>query len=707
MKRPVLIVGVEPRITIPIARSLHGHGVPVGVASLSTAEPAPRSRAVSDFVRLPSPDPETHDQSCTFLEFLTRLISECRYDMLIPATDAALALVSEHAARLRELLHVACPPPHVVERVLNKSLTLDFARRAGIRAPSTYRVSNVSELELLSNQLRFPVVAKPYHKSSETDFKVRHFQTYGLLHQALADDDQLGSRILLQEFAEGDGVGIEVLMHHGEPVAIFQHRRLKEVPASGGAAAVAIAEPPERMLVDQALALLRVLEWEGVAMVEFRYDRTQRQSSLMEVNGRYWGTLALPIQSGVEFPWYEWQIAHGEKPAVPLNYSVGARWRWSAGYIRRWHGLAKSSARKALKHPAGLKELVPSFADVSTRDALWDSADPMPAVAELLRAVRDLVVSDIKGTLRALRPVRLRGNDTATRTPLARVKEARMGRFVLALRGASEILLGRKTAGRYLTVFPDDIFLVSYPRSGNTWARFLIGNLVHQDEKVTFTNVESRIPEIYLFPDRVLRRLPHPRILKSHECFDPRYKRVIYIVRDPRDVAISYYHYAIKLRWIDQGYPIEEFVPRFVAAEFDIRAKWAASWSDHVMSWVSMRNESDGFLLLRYEDMIQNTEHELSRVACFLNFKPTTERLTRAVQLSSADHMRELEKKGAHEWQLTKKTRQDEPFVRTAGSGDWRGSLSPSAVAEIEDAWGPTMQAFGYTLSKDAPVTTV
>jgi hypothetical protein len=280
-----------------------------------------------------------------------------------------------------------------------------------------------------------------------------------------------------------------------------------------------------------------------------------------------------------------------------------------------------------------------------------------------------------------------------------------MGRLVPALRGALDILLGRKTAGRYLTVFPDDIFLVSYPRSGNTWTRFLIGNLVHQNEPVTFTNVESRIPEIYLFPDRVLRRLPRPRILKSHECFDPRYKRIIYIVRDPRDVAISYYHYAIKLRWIDQDYPIEKFVPRFVTAEFDVRAKWAASWSDHVMSWVTMRNGSDGFLLLRYEDMMQNTEQELSRVAYFLNLELTTERLTRAVQLSSADHMRALEKKGAHQWQLTKNTRKDKPFVRTAGSGGWRASLSSTAVAEIEEVWGPAMQALGYTLSKDLPVS--
>ena len=269
------------------------------------------------------------------------------------------------------------------------------------------------------------------------------------------------------------------------------------------------------------------------------------------------------------------------------------------------------------------------------------------------------------------------------------------------LREALDILLGRKAAGRYLTVLPDDIFLVSYPRSGNTWTRFLIGNLVHQDEPLTFKNVESRIPEIYLSPDRVLRRLPRPRMLKSHECFDPRYKRIIYIVRDPRDVAVSYYHYAIKIRWIEPDYPIEEFIPRFVNAEFDVRAKWAAGWSDHVMSWVAMRKQSNGFLLLRYEDMIQDAEHELSRVAGFLNFEPTTERLSRAVQLSSADHMRNLEKREAHEWQLTQNSRQDKPFVRTAKSGNWECALPANSVALIESAWAPAMQSLGYAVSKD------
>ena len=102
-----------------------------------------------------------------------------------------------------------------------------------------------------------------------------------------------------------------------------------------------------------------------------------------------------------------------------------------------------------------------------------------------------------------------------------------------ALAQAGRVLTGRQIAGRGLTVFPDDIFLVSYPRSGNTWTRFLLGNLIDQNDLVTFSNIESRIPEIYFNRDRFLRQLLRPRMLKSHECFQPHYPRVIYIVRDP------------------------------------------------------------------------------------------------------------------------------------------------------------------------------
>jgi hypothetical protein len=269
------------------------------------------------------------------------------------------------------------------------------------------------------------------------------------------------------------------------------------------------------------------------------------------------------------------------------------------------------------------------------------------------------------------------------------------------LRQVVRVLTGRQPAGRGLTVFPDDVFLVSYPRSGNTWARFLLGNLLNPNSPVTFSNLESRIPEIYFNPDRFLRQLPRPRVLKSHECFQPHYPSVIYIVRDPRDVAVSFYHHNVKARNISDDYPLAGFVPRFIAGEFD--AKFG-SWRDNVLSWTMLRKNDSRFLMLRYEDMKLDPAHALGSVVAFLErgsfrkLDASKAVLKRTIDLSSPERMRALEQKEAKDWVLTKETRSDKPFVRAATAGEWRSQLAPESVAAIESAWGDLMQGLGYEL---------
>jgi hypothetical protein len=278
-------------------------------------------------------------------------------------------------------------------------------------------------------------------------------------------------------------------------------------------------------------------------------------------------------------------------------------------------------------------------------------------------------------------------------------------RATRAIWQVGKVLTGRQMAGRNLTVFPDDVFVVSYPSSGNTWTRFMIGNLIEPDEPVTFANLESRMPEIGFNADHAMRRLPRPRILKSHECFQPHYRRIIYIVRDPRDVAVSFYHHNIKVGNIPDGYAIEDFVPRFINAEFD--AKWG-SWGDHVLSWLRLRQNSPDFILLSYESMKQQPQAELARVAAFLEncsfhaIDASPQKLQRAVELSSPERMRALEKQQASQWALTRKTRNDKPFVRSATAGGWKSQLPEQSVAAIESAWGEIMQTLGYELGSPA-----
>jgi hypothetical protein len=252
-------------------------------------------------------------------------------------------------------------------------------------------------------------------------------------------------------------------------------------------------------------------------------------------------------------------------------------------------------------------------------------------------------------------------------------------------------VMGKTTRGRFFEVFDDDIFLVSFPRSGNTWTRFLIANVLHPEEPANFNNIDRLIPESEELTLRQLAALPRPRIMKSHEYFDARFRKIVYIVRDPRDVAVSQFHYLRKRRRVADGYSIDQFVTRFIAGETcDF-----GSWGTNVASWLVTRQNSPNFMLLRYEDLAANTHDELARIASFLGAKATPDRIVEAVERSSADNMRTLESSNSSA-SVTKNTRSDIPFVRAAGAGSWKTALPEQSILALETAWAPLMKWLGY-----------
>jgi len=253
--------------------------------------------------------------------------------------------------------------------------------------------------------------------------------------------------------------------------------------------------------------------------------------------------------------------------------------------------------------------------------------------------------------------------------------------------------------GHNLRVFPDDIFFVSYPKSGNTWVRFLVANLVYPEKNPDFSNIDRLLPDPEGMSKRDLEGAPRPRILKSHLSFDPRFPKVLYVVRDPRDVVLSSYHFDIKRRAIPEGYPLQEFVSRFVRGELAGLNPRYGSWHDNVASWYYARRNDSRFLLVAYESLQSQALEEMRRIATFLGVDGNGERLTFAIEQSSARRMRELEKKQGHLWNSTRETQLDKPFVRAAKSGGWKSELPQASVAEIESHWGELMRDLSYELS--------
>ena len=160
---------------------------------------------------------------------------------------------------------------------------------------------------------------------------------------------------------------------------------------------------------------------------------------------------------------------------------------------------------------------------------------------------------------------------------------------------------------------------------------------------------------------------------------------------------LSYYHFQRKYRQIDDNYPLERYVDNFINGTLGSEG-WG-TWHENVSTWIMTRYEDPNFLLLRYEDMIQDTLRELTRIAAFIGVASGPSRLNEVIALSSADRLRQLEKQDAQVWIGTRNRRQDIPMIRVATSGGWRTTLPKECVAKIETAWGDLMSTVGYKLT--------
>ena len=399
----VIIVGAEPRKIVTVARSLHRVGVRCIVATPPGQPLRVSSRAFGGVARLRGDLAES-------AEMLSRLARSTDARWVVPTSDSSLQIVCAAYQDLSRYCAVGAPPPAIVQRVLDKAVTLAAAERCGVPVPTSTTIAHATDLEAALKTMRFPIIAKPGDKSrkSSHDFKTRTFTSADELRSAFATQPRFGEGLLFQSYHRGQGVGIELLLSDGEVVTSFQHRRLSENPPSGGVAVVAISEAVDATLLAHATRLLRALEWDGLAMVEFRHDAATGETALMEVNGRLWGSLPLNTAAGVDFPLYAWQLSQGMVPAPPSSYPVGLRVRWTAGSLERaGHAFAElPEDRISFRHALG--QLIADFAP-GTRSAMWSWRDPRPAVQEVLHVLSRWVKDAVKWVLRAIIPSSLLG----------------------------------------------------------------------------------------------------------------------------------------------------------------------------------------------------------------------------------------------------------------------------------------------------------
>ena len=397
----VLVLGRDSRAFLAVVRSLGRGGLEVHATGPGIDSAPKRSRYLHRVHDLPP----YRERDSSWLAAFAGLLAREGFDLVIPCTDTTLAALHIHRRELEPHGRLALLDDRTYELLTDKGLSAAAARAAGIPVP---REVVVADGGAPPPPLGWPLVLKPRtsydHANPSSRQEVRKVYREEDYARMLAQQLR-GGPVLVQENVPGRGVGVELLLHRGDPLLTFQHVRVHE-PLQGGGSSYRKSVPVSSDLLAASLALLRPLAYTGVAMVEFKLDAPSGRFFFMEVNPRFWGSLPLALAAGVDFPLALYRLlVKGQVPS-PQRYraSLFARnltldLEWQRANLRADQSdptLATRPPRLVLRDTLTNVVMLRERVDTFTLD------DPAPAIEEVRRILGRLASRLRKVVVQAL-----------------------------------------------------------------------------------------------------------------------------------------------------------------------------------------------------------------------------------------------------------------------------------------------------------------
>lgn len=384
----ILILDANQRSALATTRSL---GVATDALILtsdtSTKSLAGSSRYCQQYHQSPCSKMAPQQFICWLLELIrTETITH-----LFPMTEITSQLLLQNKQQLGDCI-LPFADIDTVLSLANKAKLTTLADKLQIPYPNTRYYSSSSELNPQSIT-NYPVVLKPalshiWQQSHWLSTRVRIINTPTELDLALQQADLADHSFMQQNFIPGHGAGIFAIYNKGQAVAFFAHERLREKPPGGGVSVLSRSVIPDPKLLDMSKRLLDSVNWHGVAMVEYRIadDGTPY---LMEVNTRFWGSLQLAIDAGVDFPKLLWQITNGEQTNSKQGYVIDQKLRWLLGDIDSLYLYLRADSYTLMqKLKRCLSFVIPN---AKTRHEVNRAGDLGPAWFELKTYIKNLI----------------------------------------------------------------------------------------------------------------------------------------------------------------------------------------------------------------------------------------------------------------------------------------------------------------------------
>jgi predicted ATP-grasp superfamily ATP-dependent carboligase len=322
-----LVTDASLDFTVDIVRCLGKEGVDVlavGGPDTSGLDPAFHSRYCKEEFMGP------HPTAKEYIEFLTQTIRDRKIDVLIPVGCRSTETIARNRKRLEKITHFEIANWESIQVASSKKKTYELARELGIPYPTTIYPRNLREMHESSKTLRYPVVIKPINEGLGRPIYPRNPQELVEKYIAFCSKHSLSEADypMIQEYIASESThSFSALYQNGVCKRIFMWNEKRSSPISGGASTFSesIYDPK---LKELGTKLLDKLTWHGVANIEFKRDKKDKQFKLMEINPRFWASIDIALQCGVDFPYLLCRMAKGTQLDYSEEYTRNLKFHW-------------------------------------------------------------------------------------------------------------------------------------------------------------------------------------------------------------------------------------------------------------------------------------------------------------------------------------------------------------------------------------------
>lgn len=317
----ILVLDGHSAAALAVTRSAGQTGYWVAVG---TNEGLFAAAALSRYCRVSFEYPVCTEFPGPFVNAILEFARAHAIDLVVPVTDWTLGPLSAERERFTGICRVAMPSQSALDFASDKYRTVELAKSLGIDVPAGCLAESLDDLSQLKES-HFPLVVKDRYSVRWIDKKavfgaVSYAYSLPEVERKVEERLRAAGDVLLQDFVSGVGIGFSCFVAGGQAFVPFQWERVREVDprGSGSSARKSVALDPT--LAARSIKLITEMGFEGIAMVEYKKTADGRYV-LMEINGRPWGSIGLPVACGIDYPRYliEWWI-QGKLPPLTSAY---------------------------------------------------------------------------------------------------------------------------------------------------------------------------------------------------------------------------------------------------------------------------------------------------------------------------------------------------------------------------------------------------